>query len=131
MSKPASYWRLRPFVYRLEGSRCVKCGHFHPLVRKVCRRCGSKNLERDRLPATGILRHFTVVSQAQQGMEKNTPFIVAWVEMDDGSKVVAQMTDCEPEDLKPAMKVETVVRKIKVDGESRLIFYGIKFRPSA
>lgn len=64
-------------------------------------------------------------------MEKNTPFIVAWVEMDDGSKVVAQMTDCEPEDLKPAMKVETVVRKIKVDGESRLIFYGIKFRPSA
>lgn len=70
-----------------------------------------------------------MVSQAQQGLEKNVPFVVAWVEMDDGSQMVGQMTDCEPEELKTGMKVETIVRKIRVDGESRLIMYGVKFRP--
>lgn len=128
-TKPASYWRLRPFVYRLEGTRCVTCGHFHPLTRKVCRRCGSKKLEKERLPSTGKLKQFSVVWQAQSGLEKNVPYIVAWVQMDDGTNIVGQMTDCEPDQLQPGIPVETVVRKIRVDGESRLIIYGVKFRP--
>ncbi|MEM4190146.1 MAG: OB-fold domain-containing protein [Candidatus Caldarchaeum sp.] len=127
--RPPAYWRSKPFIYRLEGSRCTVCGHFHPHKRFVCRRCGSQRLDDDRLPSTGRLLHHTLVFQPQQGFENNTPYVVGWVEMDDGTQLVGQITDCEPETLKPGTSVEHVVRRIKVDGDSRLIVYGVKFRP--
>ena len=126
---PPSVWRLKPFVYRLEGLRCDSCGHFHPLNHFVCRKCGSKKLVRDRLPERGRLVHFTVVTQAQHGFEHVTPFIVGLVQMDDGTYLVGQMTDCDPENLTPGTVVEAVVRRLRADGDSRLIAYGIKFRP--
>ncbi|MCS7129226.1 MAG: Zn-ribbon domain-containing OB-fold protein [Candidatus Caldarchaeum sp.] len=128
-SRPPIYWRLRPFIYRLEGSRCSVCGHFHPLNRVVCRRCGSRKLERDGLSSTGRLVNYTVVHQAQEGFEKTTPYLVGWVEMDDGTNLVGQLTDCDPQDLEVGMNVETVVRKLRVDGDSKLIVYAVKFRP--
>ncbi len=128
-TRPSSYWRLRPYLYRLEGNRCTQCGHFNPLARKICRKCGSRRLERDRLAGRGKLRHFTVVYQPQTGFEKTVPYVVAWVEMSDGTQIIGQVTDCEPSELSVGMDVETVVRKIRVDGESKLIVYGVKFRP--
>jgi len=128
-SRPPANWRSRPFVYRLEGSRCVVCGHFHPYKRLVCRRCGSKRLDQDKLPSTGRLVNYTVVTQAQQGFENNTPHIVGWVEMDDGTQLIGHITDCEPEELKPGTVLEPVVRRIRVDGEAKLIVYGVKFKP--
>ncbi|MEM2000932.1 MAG: Zn-ribbon domain-containing OB-fold protein [Candidatus Caldarchaeum sp.] len=128
-SRPPVYWRLRPFIYRLEGSRCSVCGHFHPLKRLACRRCSSKRLDSDRLNNTGRLVQFTVVYQAQGGFENSTPFAVGLVEMDDGTRVVGQLTDCNPQDLKPGMPVEAVVRRLRWDSDSTLIVYGVKFRP--
>ncbi|MDW7977823.1 MAG: Zn-ribbon domain-containing OB-fold protein [Candidatus Caldarchaeum sp.] len=128
-SRPPVYWRLRPFIYRLEGRRCSVCGHFHPLNRVVCRRCGSRTLERERLSNAGRLVNYTVVHQAQEGFEKTTPYLVGWVEMDDGTNLVGQLTDCDPQDLKVGMTIEMVVRKLRVDGDSNLIVYGVKFRP--
>lgn len=55
--------------------------------------------------------------------------MVAWVEMDDGTQLVGQITDADPDQVRPGMTVETVVRKIKAEDESRLIVYGVKFRP--
>ncbi|MCS6769806.1 MAG: Zn-ribbon domain-containing OB-fold protein [Candidatus Caldarchaeum sp.] len=105
------------------------CGHFHPLNRVVCRRCGSRTLERERLNNAGRLVNYTVVHQAQEGFEKTTPYLVGWVEMDDGTNLVGQLTDCDPQDLKVGMTIEMVVRKLRVDGDSNLIVYGVKFRP--
>ncbi|MEM2237537.1 MAG: Zn-ribbon domain-containing OB-fold protein [Candidatus Caldarchaeum sp.] len=127
--RPPAYWRSRPFIYRLEGSRCTVCGHFHPYKRLVCRRCRSKRLDEDRLPSKGRLLYYTVVTQAQHGFENNTPYIVGLVEIDDGTQLVGQLTDCDPEDLKPGTVVEPVVRRIRADGDSRLIVYGAKFKP--
>jgi len=127
--RPPAYWRLRPLTYRLEGYRCLDCGHFHTSKRIVCRRCGSRKLDVDRLPTSGRLVDFTVIYQAQQGFEHTTPYIVGLVEMVDGTKIVAQMTDCEPSELWPGMEVEAVVRKLTADGDAKLIAYGVKFRP--
>ncbi len=78
----------------------------------------------------GRLIHYTVVSQAQRGYENHTPYIAGWVEMDDGTHLIGQITDCDPQDLYPGITLEVVVRRIREDGDSRLIGYGVKFRPS-
>jgi uncharacterized OB-fold protein len=80
-------------------------------------------------PERGRLVHFTVVTQAQHGFEHVTPFIAGLVQMDDGTYLVGQMTDCDPENLTRGTVVEAVVRRLRADGDSRLIAYGIKFRP--
>ncbi|HID04298.1 MAG TPA: Zn-ribbon domain-containing OB-fold protein [Candidatus Caldiarchaeum subterraneum] len=123
------YWRSKGFRYRLEGYRCEKCGHFHHSPRLVCRKCGSRSIRRDRLSQTGRLISYTVVKSSTPLFEQYVPYVVGVVKMVDGSLVVGQVTDCDPEELREDMQVEVTLRKIRVDGENKLIQYGYKFRP--
>ncbi len=86
-------------------------------------------LHQSELPHVGRLMSFTVVRQAPIGFEETAPYIVGVVEFDDGTRLVTQLTDCDPDELRVGMEVEAVVRKITQDGHSGLIIYGYKFRP--
>jgi len=121
------YWRGVPFRYRLEGYRCEDCGEFHFSVRKACRKCGKKALRPDRLPERGKLLTFTYVRTPPKSFE---PFVLGVIQMEDGTKLVAQLTDCEPEQLEEGMAVEATFRRLRADGDSKLIVYGVKFRPT-
>ncbi len=101
--------------------------HQYPAI--ICRKCRSTRLRHTQLPQTAKLLSFTVVRQAPVGFEELAPYIVGVVEFEDGTRLVTQLTDCEPEELKIGMEVEAVVRKITQDGPSGLIIYGFKFRP--
>jgi uncharacterized OB-fold protein len=123
------YWRAKGFLYRLEGSRCSRCGEFHVYTRRVCRRCRSRELALERLPNRVRLIDYTVVHQATLHNQDNLPFIVGLVETSEGVKILGQITDCEPEDVKPGMELETTFRRLGVDGDTNIIVYGYKFRP--
>ncbi len=56
--------------------------------------------------------------------------MVALVELDDGVRILSQMVDVEPEEVKVGMRVEATFRRIREDGGSGIIEYGYKFRPS-
>jgi len=47
--------------------------------------------------------------------------------LEEGPKIVAQMTDCKSEELKIGLRVEAAFRRIYEDGD--IIRYGVKFRP--
>ncbi|MCD6408836.1 MAG: OB-fold domain-containing protein, partial [Candidatus Verstraetearchaeota archaeon] len=47
----------------------------------------------------------------------------------DGSSILSQLTDCSPEEVEIGMPVEAVFRKVREDGETGIIMYGLKFRP--
>jgi uncharacterized OB-fold protein len=123
------YWRSRGFLYRLEGSRCVKCGEFHPFHRLVCRKCRSRTIVIERLPERARLLEFTVVHQPPSLLENSLPYIVGLVETQDGAKLLGQITDCNPEELTLGMELELTLRRLRTDGESNIIEYGYKFRP--
>ena len=123
------YWRRKEFRYRLEGYRCEECGHFHCSPRLVCRKCGGRRIKKDKLSQTGRLVSYTVVKNSTPLFEQYVPYIVGVVKMADGSLVVGQITDCDPNDLQEDMQVEVTLRRIRVDGENKLIQYGYKFRP--
>ena len=88
----------------------------------------------------GTIYSFAVVDEdAPEDFRFNRPYVVALIDLDQGPRITAQLTDVEwvwkkgiktPE-IKIGDVVEMVTRKLKVEGsDSRgLIVYGYKFRP--
>jgi uncharacterized OB-fold protein len=54
---------------------------------------------------------------------------MALVELQEGVRVTAQLTDVDPDQASIGMEVEMVVRRLRADEERGLIVYGYKFRP--
>ncbi len=123
------YWRLRNQRYRLEGTVCKECGAKHFPPRVVCPVCRSSHLEPFEFKGAGKVFSYTVVHQAPDIFDKQVPYIVALVELEEGVRLTAQLTDTDLEDVYIGMEVNMVVRKIYEDGENGPIQYGYKFRP--
>ncbi len=122
------YWRDRIQLYRLVGSKCKKCGRVYFPKRKVCF-CGSREMEEYKLPEKGRLVCFTVVRYPPREFEGYAPYPVGIIELEDGTKVLAQLTDVDVEALSEGAEVEFTLRRLREDGERGVIFYGYKFRP--
>jgi len=129
MSVPR-YWREIPQRTRLEGQKCGYCGTVNYPPRARCLKCGSTSLEQYRLPEKGSLISFTIVRNPPLGFERNAPYALGLIELEDGTKITAQITDVELDDLRIGMPVESVFRKVSEDGDAGIIRYAIKFRPS-
>lgn len=127
--RPPVSWRHRRFRYRLNVWRCLNCGAIHHYGASICRRCRSTRLSEERLPSRAKLVTFTSVKNPPVGFEGQAPYVVGILEFEEGTKLLAGITDCDPEELKQGMELEQVIRKIAQDGESGLIIYGYKFRP--
>ena len=87
-----------------------------------------KNL-RNYLGQTGKIIVWTKVFIAPAGFEHEAPYFVAIVELEDGRRMPLQLVECEEKDLKPGMKVATVVRKLGKVKLDEVIEYGIKAKP--
>lgn len=127
--RPPVNWRHRRFRYRLIVYRCLNCGAVHHYTTSLCRRCRSNRISEDQLPSRGRLIAYTVVKNPPPGFERQAPYVIGLIEFEDGTKLLAGITDCDPEELKRGIEVERVVRRLTEDGESGLIVYGYKFRP--
>jgi len=55
--------------------------------------------------------------------------LLALVELEEGIRVSAQLTDVDPEKVQIGMPVEMVTRKIRELGPNGFLVYGYKFRP--
>lgn len=122
------YHRLRSAYYRLEGRRCADCDAIHFPPRNRCQACGEASLEPHRLSGRGTVYAHVEVAQAPQGF--TAPYVVAMIELEEGIRVTAQLTDVEPEDVEVGLPVEMVTRRLQEKGELGYIVYGYKFRPS-
>lgn len=77
---------------------------------------------------TGSVYSFTIVTDPPESFKEQTPYLLAWIQLDNGSMITAQLTDVD-EDIEIGMRVEMVTRKLRTEGESGVIVYGYKFRP--
>ncbi|HDM92065.1 MAG TPA: Zn-ribbon domain-containing OB-fold protein [Candidatus Korarchaeota archaeon] len=121
--------REMPYRYRLEGVECEECGYRTLPSRMVCPRCGSRKMKRILLPRKGRVLYHTTLHATPRGYEFYEPYVLALVELDDGTRVFTQLTDVDPAQVSPGMEVEVVLRKVRVGGEGGPIAYGLKFRP--
>ncbi|WXG43235.1 MAG: Zn-ribbon domain-containing OB-fold protein [Promethearchaeati archaeon SRVP18_Atabeyarchaeia-1] len=125
----AKIWREIAQRYRLEGSKCAKCGTAAFPPRSTCPKCGSTDMKMYALPRSGKVLTYSLIHSIPKGFEANVPYPIALVELDDGTKITSQLTDCDGSEIAIGMPVEMTVRIIREDSPSDIIIYGYKFRP--
>ncbi len=122
-------WRDRLWRYRLVGSKCLSCGaRYYPPRNSSCIKCGGELVDVE-LPRRGKLLSYTVIYQAPGIYRFASPYIVGFIELEDGTRLFAMLTDVELDEVKVGMEVEATFRKLYTYGDSGHIVYGIKFRP--
>jgi len=119
-------WREKPQRYRLEASKCSKCGYVMYPPRKVCPKCGSEELTRVTLPETGKILTYTIIRTAPLGFMELSPYAVAIVEFPNGARAMMQIVDTDFDKIEIGKEVKIVFRKLFTEGESGVIMYGPK-----
>jgi uncharacterized OB-fold protein len=127
-----SLWRSLREKYRLQAKKCSRCGKVNFPPRKSCMDCGSRDFSEYELPSLGKIYSYTIVSAGSTASEyaeeakKGGPFPIAVIELTDGTRIMAQLTDCEQDEISVGKEVELVFRRMyEEDGVPR---YGYKFR---
>lgn len=123
------YWRLRNQRYRLEGRVCKSCGAYSFPPRLVCKKCRSRDSQPYNLKGRGVLYSYTIIYQAPDRFDAHAPYAVGLIDLQEGVRITAQLTDIALDAIEIGMQLEMVVRQIYEDGVRGPIMYGYKFRP--
>lgn len=94
---------------KLLVQHCKDCNSniFYP--RKYCPECWSGNL--DWIESTGkgkVFTFSTAVSMVEPRFMDELPYTLAYVDLDEGVRLMSKIVECDPEDIKIGMEVEVV-----------------------
>jgi uncharacterized OB-fold protein len=95
--------------HELYIQKCRDCGdlRFHP--RALCTSCMSSRTEWVKSGGRGKIYTYTVTNQnGSAGFRDSLPYVLAWVELDEGVKLLTNIVDCPPTQVKIDMPVEAV-----------------------
>ncbi len=126
----ARYWREVPQRYRMEAGKCTACGEVHFPPRRVCMKCGKQEFETVVLPDTGTVETYTVIRVAPDEFTDLSPYAVAMVKLDNGTKLMSQLVDVDLEEIKIGLPVKIEFRRVRADGAAGVLFYGYKVVPA-
>ncbi len=116
---------------RLIGGKCKDCGDVVFPKRMLCDMCGSDEpLEETLIGAKGVLDTYTVVRMGYPNFD--LPYIMAVVTLPEGKElqVLAQLEDCEPEEVRIGMPLILTTGKIKTDISTGKEVIAYKYRPA-
>jgi uncharacterized protein len=98
---------------KLLMQRCQDCHAYVWTPRPVCFECGSERLKWTQLSGKGEIYSFTIIRQvvgraASKAFEPDVPYVVAWIDLEEGPRMITNVIGCPPDDLKIGMKVSVV-----------------------
>jgi uncharacterized OB-fold protein/acyl dehydratase len=109
---------------RLLIQRCRDCGRLRHPPRPMCGECQSTRWDSLQASGRGSVHSYTILHHPPiPGYE--LPLPVALIDLEEGTRLVANVAGCRPEDLHIGMKVECMFEK--VDESTQLpFFYPVK-----
>ena len=123
------FWRKRNNYYRLELTKCKKCGKISYPARNRCPYCGSENVEHLISKGYGTLLNYTISYYRKESDEEALPRIIGLIKLDEGPLIPAEIVDVDVRRLRKGLRVEAVLRRLASDDPYGLIYYGLKFTP--
>jgi uncharacterized OB-fold protein len=90
---------------RLVAQRCAECGRFRHPPRPMCPACHSLAVEVVELSGRGILYSYSVLHHPQHPAF-DYPVLAALVDLDEGIRMVSNLTGVEPAAIRIGMAVE-------------------------
>lgn len=125
---PPRYWRGIPQHYRLEAARATSGEVMFPP--RAVASDGSREVKPYELPREGNLIAYTILHEAIPGFAVDPPFAVGIVELSDGTRLSAQISGVNLDQIRVGMPLRYAFRKLQEDGVAGTIIYGYKFVPA-
>lgn len=94
---------------------CPRCGVWQYYPRPVCLRCMSRELEWREASGRGTIYSFTITRMPPEGFEGKEPYVLASVELPEGTRVLTHLLNCAPEEVRIGMKVRAAFEKLSDD----------------
>lgn len=95
---------------------CASCGLTYHYPRNHCPDCFSADVRWREAAGTGEVYSHTATDHVPDCPDDELPLVVAYVELDEGPRVLTNLVDCDPEEINVGTQVEIRVRQTE-DGE--------------
>ncbi|MFA6526937.1 MAG: Zn-ribbon domain-containing OB-fold protein [Candidatus Babeliales bacterium] len=126
MKSPLIDWRNTGQHYHLTGQQCTSCKKIFFPRTYICT-CEHTTFIPYKLSGHGAIVSFTEVTTSGPEFGATTPYILALIDLDEGVRMLGQLTDSDKEKLYIGAHVVPVFRRLYADGEKGIIHYGTKF----
>lgn len=90
---------------------CISCDAVIWYPRPICPFCHSADTEWQRASGRGSIYSFTVVRRSTGEFAEAVPYVLAYVELDEGPRMMTNVVDCDPDGLSVGQVVEVVFHK--------------------
>lgn len=94
---------------------CRACGTSQYFPRPVCMRCMSRDLEWREASGRGVIYSFTITRLPPEGFEGREPYVIASVEVPEGTRIMTQIVGCAPEEVRIGMPVRATFERLNDD----------------
>jgi uncharacterized OB-fold protein len=100
--------------------RCDRCATWVWYPRRFCPACGSLDTSWKEATGRGSIYSYTVVRKSGlPGWSEAVPYVIAYVELDEGPRVMSNIVGCEPDSLTIGSRVSVVM---PTDEEGHALF---------
>jgi hypothetical protein len=104
-------------------ARCEDCGVVIWYPRAFCPVCGSRSTSWVEACGRGVVYSFTVARRGVGPYRDAAPYVVAYVELAEGPRVMTNVVDCHPDSVEVGMPVQVVFHDT---GQGHALY---RFRP--
>jgi uncharacterized OB-fold protein len=96
--------------------RCRSCGAVQHYPRGVCARCWRDSIEWITSSGRGTVYTFTVTHRTQaRGFRDELPYVLAWIELDEGVQVMSNIVGCDPAAVSIGMPVKVTFEDVNAE----------------
>ncbi len=119
--KPGIDWETRAYWegcgrHELILQRCRSCGTLQHRPRALCVSCLSDEIEHVPASGRGTVYSFTVTHQNQApGFREALPYVLAYVELEEGVRLLTNIVGCSPENVRIGLPVEVEYAQLEGD----------------
>ena len=119
--KPGVDWETRAYWEgcgrnELILQRCRSCGTLQHRPRALCVSCLSDEIEHFPASGRGTIYSFTVTHQNQApGFREALPYVLAYVELEEGVRLLTNIVGCSPENVRIGLPVEVEYAQLEGD----------------
>jgi uncharacterized OB-fold protein len=108
----------------LLGSRCTACGAHHFPRHDTCPYCSTEDPVPMELAGSGTLWAWTAITSAPPGYQGEVPYGLGIVELPEGIRVIARLTESDPSALTfgQSMRLDVVPLHSDADGNDVVTF---------
>lgn len=97
---------------KLVLQRCRRCGTWQYWPRPVCMRCISRDLEWKEAAGRGVVYSFTITRLPAEGFEGLEPYVLASVDLPEGTRMMARLLNCPIDRVRIGLPVRVVWEKL-------------------